>query len=109
MLLTTTTVRIERPASGDPYEPAASTSVVAEGISAHIGMPSGSDIDRGGELERIDAVLLAEPGIDLLHTDLIYDEDAGTRYRVAWVAEARGLGLSHTKAGLTRWDGASNG
>jgi hypothetical protein len=106
--VTTTTVTITRPAGGDPYETGAD-SAVASGVAAHIGQPSGSEIARGGELERVDAVLLAAAGIDLLHTDEITDETTDATYRVAWVEHRQGLGLDHVKAGLTRWDGGSNG
>lgn len=107
--LATTTITVERPADGDPYEAAASTATASTGTPAHIGSPSGSEIDRGGQLERIDTVLLAEAGLDLTHTDLVVDEATGQRYRVGWVDHRRGLGLDHTKAGLARYSGGANG
>lgn len=108
MLLTTTTVVVKRPVDGDPYE-AAAESTVASGVEAHISQPSGAEVDEGGQLERIDAVLLVGPGVDMTHTDLITDQGTGNEYRVAWVRERQGLGLDHTKAGLVAFDGGANG
>lgn len=109
MLLTTTTVTVERPtAVADPYE-TTSTTVASSGTPAHIGQPSGSEIDQGGQLEQITDVLLADPGLDLTHTDLILDETTGQRYRVAWVRLRQGLGLDHLKAGLVTYQGAASG
>lgn len=105
--LATTTVTILRPASGDPYE-TASASTVATGIGAHISAPSGAEIDRGGQLERIDAVLLVDAGTDLEHTDEVTDDATGDEYRVAWVRARRGLGLDHVKAGLVAFHGGAN-
>lgn len=107
--LATTTVTVERSASGDPYEAAASTATSSTGTPAHIGSPTGREVDRGGQLERIDAVLLAAAGLDLTHTDLVVDDTTGQRYRVGWVEARQGLGLDHVKAGLTRFDGGANG
>lgn len=106
--LATTTVTVERPADGDPYETATSTAVSA-GTPAHIGSPTGREVDRGGQLERIDAVLLAAPGLDLTHTDLVTDDTTGQQYRVGWVDHRQGLGLDHVKAGLARFSGGANG
>lgn len=105
---TTTTGSILRPASGDPYEEVA-TPVVATGLAAHLSDPSGSEVDRGGQLERIDTVLLTQPDIDLRHTDLWRDDPTGQLYRVSWVQQRRGLGLDHTKAGLARYTGGAVG
>ena len=107
-LLTTTTVTVRRPADGDPYE-TATTSTVASGVPAHISQPTGSELDQGGQLEQVDAVLLAGPGVDLLHTDLIVDAGTGNEYRVAWVRQRQGVGLDHTKAGLVAFEGAAAG
>lgn len=109
MLLTTTTITVERPADGDPYETATSTATEAAGIPAHIGSPSGREVDRGGQLEAVDAVLLTEETLDLAHTDLVVDDVTGVRYRVAWVEARRGLGLDHLKAGLARYSGGAAG
>jgi hypothetical protein len=106
--LATTTVTVERPEGGDPYEPQDATTV-STGTPGHVSAPSGREVDRGGELEAISAVLLTDSGIDLAHTDLVLDEGTGERYRVAWVDHRRGLGLDHTKAGLVRYQGGANG
>lgn len=106
---TTTTGTILRPPSGDPYETAADPTVIASGIAAHVSAPTGSEADRGGQLERIDAVLLTEPNVDLRHTDLFRDDGTDTTYRVAWVRQRQGLGLDHTKAGLVLYEGGAAG
>lgn len=106
--LATTTITVERPASGDPYEPGAITSL-STGTAAHIGQPSGVEVQQGGEMESITDVLLVQAGIDLRHTDLVVDETTGQRYRVAWVRARQGLGLDHVKAGLVTHQGAAVG
>lgn len=108
VLIPTTTGTILDPGTGDPYETADPT-VVTAGIAAHLSAPSGSEVDRGGQLERIDTVLLAPAGIGLDHTHLFRDDGTGQTYRVSWVEERRGLGLDHTKAGLARYQGGANG
>lgn len=110
MLLTTTTITVRRPTDGDPYE----TSVgdppaVAEGVPAHIGSPSGAEARIGGQQEAVSAVLLVDPDVDVARTDIVDDEATGERYDVAWVRRRTGLGLDHTKAGLTAFKGASVG
>lgn len=104
----TTTVTLKRPASGDPYE-TSTTSTISSGTPAHIGQPAGNEVQQGGELETITDVLLADPGLDVRHTDLIVDEISGQVYRVAWVRERQGLGLDHVKAGLVTHQGAAVG
>lgn len=108
VLIPTTTGSILRPGDGDPYETDTPT-VAASGIACHLSSPSGREVDRGGQLERIDTVLLAPVDTDLRHTDLFRDDADGTTYRVSWVEKRRGLGLNHTKAGLARWSGGSGG
>jgi hypothetical protein len=108
LTLPTTTVTIERPSDADPYE-TPTTTLVAAGLAAHISQPTGNETDRGGQTERIDAVLLVANDETLLHTDLITDDTTGDSYRVAWVKRRVGLGLDHTKAGLVAWSGGSNG
>lgn len=108
-LLSTTKVTILRPATGDPYETAASETTIASGIKAHISSPSGSEQAIGGQLEQVDAVLLCESGHGILHTDLVYDDETGERWRVVWVRERQGLGLDHTKAGLVAFAGGAVG
>lgn len=106
--LSTTTITVKRPADGDPYE-TASEATVATGVAAHISSPTGADIHRGGQLERVDAVLLAEASLDLVHTDEVVDDGTAKRYRVAWVRLRQGLALDHLRAGLTAYDGAAAG
>lgn len=108
VLIPTTTGSILDPGDGDPYE-TAEPSVVATGIDAHLSSPTGTEVTRGGQLERIDTVLLAPPGIGLQHTHLWRDDATGETYRVSWVEVRRGLGLEHTKAGLARYQGAAAG
>lgn len=106
--IATTTITVERPADGDPYETATSATE-STGTPGHISAPSGREIDRGGQLEAIDAVLLTSATLDLTHTDLVLDEGTGQRYRVSWVDVRRGLGLDHLKAGLARYAGGATG
>lgn len=108
-LLTTTTVTIKRPATGDPYETAASETTVASGVRAHISSPTGSEQAVGGQLEQADAVLLCESGHGIAHTDLVDDDETGERWRVVWVRDRQGLGLDHTKAGLVAFRGGAVG
>lgn len=108
MLLTTTTISILRPVDGDPYVTAVE-STVATGVEAHISQPTGQELDQGGQLEQVDAILLTDPGVDLTHTDLVVDAGTDLRYRVAWVRERQGLGLDHTKAGLIAFSGGAAG
>lgn len=105
---TTTTGTILRPATGDPYE-TATTTEVATGIASHISAPRGNETDLGGQLVRVDAVLLTEPGIDLRSTDLWRDDGTGTIYRVGAVVARQGLGLDHTVAGLAFHEGGAAG
>lgn len=108
--IATTTVTVRRPAGAeDPYVTAADAPVHSSGTPAHIGQPSGSEVDQGGQLEQITDVLLAEAGLDLTHTDQVEDERTGQRYRVAWVRARQGLGLDHVKAGLVTFQGAAAG
>jgi hypothetical protein len=107
--LATTTGTQLRPPSGDPYETAATPTTVATGLPSHISTPTGNEVDAGGQLERIDAVLLADASVDLRHTDLWRDDGTGNEYRVAWVRKRQGLGLDHIKAGLVAYDGAATG
>lgn len=107
--LATTTGSVLRITSGtDPYE-AAAPAVASSGHRSHISAPTGAEIDQGGQLERIDAVLLTEELVDLTHEDLWRDDPTGDLYRVSWVRQRQGLGLDHTKAGLVAWDGGSGG
>lgn len=106
--LATTTVTVKRPADGDPYV-TSSLSTVSSGTPAHIGQPSGSEVQQGGEQESITDVLLVEAGIDLTHTDLVVDDVTGQEYRVQWVRERQGLGLDHVRAGLVSHQGAAVG
>lgn len=108
MILATTTATVRRPVDGDPYETAVAT-VVAAGLPAHISAPGGNEIDQGGQLEQVTALLLAPAGTDLTHTDLVTDDSTDEQYRVAWVRERQGLGLDHIVAGLVAYDGGATG
>jgi hypothetical protein len=107
MLLWTTRIDVVRPdGSGDPYEPASSTTPYVD-QPAHISGPSGSDAVVGGDKELVVAVLLAPAAIDLQHVDIVHDRGTGERYRVVWTRRRRGLGLSHVKAGLAAVKGGA--
>lgn len=107
--VTTTTGTILRPAGGDPYETAAAPTQIATGLAGHVSAPTGSEVDQGGQLEQVDAVLLTDPDADLRHTDLWRDDGTDLTYRVAWVRRRQGLGLDHLKAGLVAYQGAAAG
>lgn len=114
--LTTTTITIGRVIddTNDPDEPPLEITS-ATGIPAVIAAPSGSDLVDGGSRERVDAILLVDPDVDVRHEDIVVDELAevpavGWRegYRVTWVRKRTGLGLDHLKAGLLSIRGAAD-
>lgn len=103
--LATTTVTV---AACAELEPGAgiTTSERAAGVAAVISEPSGRERNApGGGAEAVDAVLLCNTISGLRHTDRVTDDDTGLVYEVAWVADRRGLGLGHSKAGLVKVDG----
>lgn len=106
--LATTTIAIYRPAAGtDPYE-AGSPALVASGVRAHIGSPSGADVRVGGDQQVITDRLNADL-CSLEHGDTVTDLGTGTGYAVVWVRRRLGLGLDHLVAGLVQAEGAANG
>lgn len=105
--LAVTTITVRRPPAGDPYEPATAP-VIATGVRAVIGSPSGSERRIGGQLSEITDVLNCDV-TDLDHRDLVDDEVTGESYSVEWVRKRIGLGLDHVKAGLRQTKGGSSG
>lgn len=106
--LATTTVTVRRPAAGaDPYE-AGTPALVATGIRAHIGSPSGADVRVGGDQQVITDRLNADL-CDIAHGDTITDDRNQVTYAVVWVRRRIGLGLDHLVAGLVQAEGAANG
>jgi hypothetical protein len=98
--LSTTTVAVERiDGMKDPYENDPAW-VVASGMRAVIGSPSGDELRSAGERERVDAVaqLPAQPLVN--GRDTIVDEQTGDVWQVVWVRTRLGLGLDHQRAGL---------
>lgn len=95
--LATTTVSISDTARPEPYE-AATATVRASGVPAHISAPSGQERSGSDGLERIDAVLLVDATV--ARNDTVTDEATAAVYRVAWVTVRTGLGLDHARAGL---------
>lgn len=107
--LTTTSVSIMSPeGAGDPTDAPVIT-MVASGVPAVIGSPSGTEAVAGGQQETVDAVLHVNPDVDLTHLFLVSDELTGELWQVVWVRERTGLGLGHRIAGLRRVKGASSG
>lgn len=108
-LLATTTVTVRQPnAELDPYEEADSTNLVA-GWPGHIGSPSGTEQQSGGQQERVDAVLLCDPIDGLDHTCIVTDDATAETWTVTWVRKRRGLGLDHMRVGLVAVSGGSGG
>ena len=93
-----TVVRVERPATGDSYEPA-TYSVVTEGVRAHISTPSGFERSQSGSRSDVTFRLDADP-CDLTAVDRVTDEQTGEVYEVVWAKQRHGLGLEHTEAEL---------
>lgn len=106
--LAVTTITVRRPQSGDPYEDNGEPDLVATGVRAVIGSPTGSERRIGGELAIITDVLNCDV-TDLAHRDLVVDEVTGERYGVEWVRKRIGFGLDHLKAGLRQTKGGSSG
>jgi hypothetical protein len=98
----TTTVTVEALAELEPGAGQSATTR-ASSVRAVIAAPSGREIaGPGGGVEAIDAVLVADPITGLRHRDRVTDDDTGLVYEVVWVADRRGLGLNHHKAGLVK-------
>lgn len=106
--LASTTVTVTRAnGTGDPYEPA-STSTVTAGAPAHISAPNGTSERVGGAQEVVDAVLYLPSVPALKPADSVVDA-LGDRYTVTWVRTRRGLGLDHQQAGLVAVRGGASG
>lgn len=95
--LATTTVTVADTATPEPFE-AATLTVRASGVPAHISSPSGAERAGSDGMERIDAVLLTDTTV--ARGDQVTDDTTGVVYRAAWAHRRTGLGLDHTKAGL---------
>lgn len=103
--LSTTTITVWRTTEDplvDPYDansqPDAS---VATGVRAQISSPTGRERNIGGTQEIVEFSLSCDP-VDLLNTDQVEDETTHEMYQVVWVAQRRGFGLDHTRAGLRK-------
>lgn len=104
--MATTTVTLQDRSATEPYE-APTWTTAASGVAAHIGQPSGQERFVGGSQEALDAVLLAEAGTEVEHTQRVVDDITGDTFEVVWVQDRQGLGLDHVKAGLRRTQGLS--
>lgn len=103
--IATTTVTVTSQAEPEPGE-GITTAVRASAVRAVIAAPNGTEqAAPGGGAERIDAILDCDPIVGLAHTDVVTDDDTGLTYEVAWVADRRGLGLDHVRAGLVKVKG----
>lgn len=96
--LATTTVLVE--AASEPDYSTAAVLTTRGTYPAHISAPSGSERLGQPGVERIDAALLIDTAALVERGDQITDQKTATVYRVAWVADRRGLGLSHLRCGL---------
>lgn len=106
--LATTTITVRRPAADvDPDESNALT-VIATGVRARIGSPSGSGRNSGGDQSIVNPALWCDP-VDLHHEDTVTDENNGRVYEVQWPQPMNGLGLDHVRAGLQITTGAVRG
>jgi len=109
VLIATTTVTIVRPdADGDPYE-AASMSVEATNVPAHISTPPGTADTTGGDREVLTATMYLPTGTDVARSDLIDDDGTDLRYEVLSVSRRRGLGIDHLHVLARLVQGAANG
>lgn len=108
MIATTTVAITTVDGSGDPYE-VATTTLLACGVPAHIGQPSGRDAAVGGDAMVIDAVGWLWTCPDVPRSATLTDEATEQTYAVAWSQRRRGLGLDHLVVGLRYAEGASNG
>lgn len=106
LALTTVTV-VERSSDGDPYEDP-TESVLATGVRAVIGSPTGVDLRVGGDKAVIDAAAQLDP-CEISRTCRLYDEQTEQVWDVAWVQARFGLGLDHVRVGLTIVEGGSSG
>ena len=107
--LATTTITVKVLASGDdPYNDAA-VSVLATGVRAHFGHPSGSERLVGGQEEKVDMVLSCDPVVGLSHYCRVTDDSTAETWDVLWVRKRTGLGLDHQRAGLQAVSGGSGG
>lgn len=99
--LPTTTVTVTRPAgTGDPTD-TPTIVLVAAGVAATIGSPTGTELLTAGEQESVDAVLVTDAvAVDRL--DLVADDTTGDTWQVVWARQRIGLGLDHCRAGLRR-------
>lgn len=100
--LSTTTVTVTSPGTGEPYETPSGGATVVSGVAAHLSNPSGLERLAGGSQQIIDKRLLSEPIATLDSTMTVVDDDTGISYGVVWVDQRKGLGLDHTVAGLIR-------
>lgn len=88
----------------DAWDELPPPAVVASGIRAHIGRPSGTEDRAGSAQESVTWHLDCDP-VDLRHTDTIIDELTGDRYAVQWAKQRQGLGLDRVEADLLQVQG----
>lgn len=99
----TTTITVERSSQDgtmDAFDLAdAVWSVIASGVRAVIGSPSGTETVAGGSSEERTVRLNCDP-TDLRHGDRVYDESTAITYEVTTTARRLGFGIDHTTADL---------
>lgn len=99
--IVTRTVLIEAPdvVDDDPVDVSDTWTTVAD-TDAHIAGASGNR--QGAGREQVDAVLYVNLGVPVSRFCRVTDRATGFIYMVQWVQSLVGVGLDHTKAGLTR-------
>lgn len=80
--------------------------VVASGVRANIGLPTGVGNRGGTERSNVNYVVQLDlfDG-ELTRLDEIEDERTGIRYEVQWAMKRTGLGMDHWSAELLRTEG----
>lgn len=101
--LATTTITVETATENEPGE-SRTWSLLAAGVRAQIGSPSGTeDTSPGGARTTLTTHLECDVVPGLTHLCRVTDEATGEVWEVQWVKQ-RAL-IPHMAAGLTRWQG----
>jgi len=87
--------------------PVTTLSVVARGIRANIGSPTGTEQALGGSQETVTYRMQCDP-IELDSRDQVRDDRTGRLYDVVWAVTRDAIPtIAHTAAGLTRSRGGA--
>jgi hypothetical protein len=91
---------------GDTPIPGQAWQIIASGVRAVIGTPSGSEQAVGGQQVTITCSLISDP-VDCIHTDRVVDESDSTVYEVVWTAARSEFGITRTIGDLRRTIGTA--